>query len=52
MLTVFGALQIVAICIVGAFWIFVLWMLRKIVTELKEISVGVKEVASALRQKP
>lgn len=52
MLTVFGPLQIVVVCIVGAFWVFVLWMLWKIIHELKEISVGVKEVAAALRQKP
>jgi hypothetical protein len=46
-----GALQIVVLCVVGAFWIFVLWMMWKIVQGLKGIDTGVKQIAAALREK-
>ncbi len=49
---IFGALQLVVVCIIGAFWIFVLWMLWRLVQGLKGIDEGVREIAAILRQKP
>ena len=39
----FGAIQILVLCVAGAFWVFGLWMLWRIVHELKSIAVALRQ---------
>jgi hypothetical protein len=49
---ILAGFQSLILLIVGAFWIFVLWMFWKIVQALKGIDDGVKEIARSLRERP
>jgi hypothetical protein len=44
--------QSIALLVAGAFWIFVLWMLWKVVQSLKGMEDGLKEIARSLRERP
>jgi hypothetical protein len=45
---IFGYAQFLLLIAVGAFWVFVLWMLWKIVQALKGIDESIKEIARTL----
>jgi hypothetical protein len=50
---IFGTeFQLLAVLVAGAFWIFVLWMLWRIVQALKGMDDGLKEIAHSLRERP
>jgi hypothetical protein len=42
---IFAGLQSIFLLVAGAFWIFILWILWKIVQSLKGIDASLKEIA-------